>query len=80
MALRCAAGDTGRRPSRKGRRHVELTPLGGLGFLLDPAAAIASAARLAEAVLGAAGLREANAIMTRMGIRTELEYELSLAR
>jgi hypothetical protein len=80
MALRCAGGEIGRRPIRRGRRHVQLTPLGGLMFLLDPAAAIASAARLAEAVRGAAGLREANAIMTRMGIRTELEYELSLAR
>lgn len=80
MALRCARGHTGRTTIRRGRREVELTPLGGLFFLLDCDAAMRSAARLADAVRGAAGLREANAILTRMGIGTELEYELSLAR
>jgi hypothetical protein len=80
MALRCARGATGRTPIRRGRRHVELTPLGGLMFLLDCEAAMRSAARLADAVRGAAGLHEANAILTGMGIVTELEYELGLAR
>ena len=80
MALRCAAGATGRQPIRRGRRHVELTPLGGLFFLLDCAAAIASAARLADAVGEAPGLQEANAILTRLGVRTELDYERSLPR
>lgn len=78
MALRCAQGASGRTTIRRGRRHVELTPLGGLFFLLDGDAAMRSAARLADAVRDAAGLAEANAILTRMGIRTELEYELSL--
>ncbi|MFL5846757.1 MAG: DUF1152 domain-containing protein [Solirubrobacteraceae bacterium] len=80
MALRCARGGTGRHPIRRGRRHVELTPLGGLFLLLDCAVAMASAARCAEAVRDAAGLREANAILTRMGISTELEYELGLVQ
>ncbi|MEO6496253.1 MAG: DUF1152 domain-containing protein [Solirubrobacteraceae bacterium] len=80
MALRCAHGATGTTTIRRGRRQVELTPLGGLFFLLDCEAAMRSAARLAQAVRDAAGLREANAILTRMGVGTELEYELSLVR
>jgi hypothetical protein len=80
MALRCARGDTGRVPIRGGRRHVELTPLGGLFFLLDCEAAMRSASRLAQAVREASGMADANAILTGMGIGTELEYELSLAR
>lgn len=80
MALRCARGATGTTTIRRGRRRVELTPLGGLFFLLDCAAAMGSAARLAAAVSEAAGLREANAILTRMGVATELDYELALSR
>lgn len=79
MALRCARGATGRTAIRNGRRHVELTPAGGIVFLLDCDAAMRSAARLAEAVRGAAGLHEANAILTRMGVETELDYERDLA-
>lgn len=78
MALRCARGATGATTIRRGRRQVELTPLGGLFFLLDCEAAMRSAARLAEAVRDARGLREANAILTRMGVSTELDYELGL--
>jgi hypothetical protein len=80
MALRCARGGSGRVPIRRGRRHVELTPLGGLFLLFDCEAAMASAARLADAVRDAAGLDEANAILLRMGVSTELEYERSLPR
>lgn len=80
MALRCACGATGHVPIREGRRHVELTPAGGLLFLFDCEVAMRSAARLAEAVRGAAGLLEANAILTRMGVGTELDYEKRIAR
>ena len=80
MALRCARGATGRAAIRGGRRHVELTPTGGLLFLFDCAAAMAGAARLADAVRGAAGLQEANGILTRMGVGTELDYERRAAR
>jgi hypothetical protein len=34
-----------------------------------------SAARLAAAVAGAADLEDAQGILARMGVRTELEYE-----
>jgi RHH-type proline utilization regulon transcriptional repressor/proline dehydrogenase/delta 1-pyrroline-5-carboxylate dehydrogenase len=65
---------------REGRRHVELSPVAGLLFLFEPAAVLRSAARLADAVGGAAGLREANAILTRLGVRTELDYEIAISR
>lgn len=80
MALRCARGQLGRAPIRDGRREVTLTPLGGLFLLLDCAAALRSAARLADAVRPAADLEEANAILTRMGVGTELEWERRRAR
>jgi hypothetical protein len=80
MALRAARGHTGRVAIREGRRHVELSPVAGLLFLFDPDAVLRSAAQLAEAVRGAAGLRAANAILTRMGVRTELDYEIAVAQ
>lgn len=80
MALRAARGQTGRTSIREGRRHVELAPIAGLMFVFDPDAVLRSAAELADAVRGAAGLREANAILTRMGVRTELDYEIAIAQ
>lgn len=79
MALRCARGETGRVAIRNGRRHVELSPMGGLLFLFDCAAAIGSAARLAAAVAGSPSLQEADEVLTGMGIVTELAYERRIA-
>ena len=75
MALRCARGATGEVPIRAGRRTVQLTPAGALTFFLDPAVAVATAARCAAAVAGAGSLAEANAILNARGVRTELDYE-----
>jgi hypothetical protein len=80
MALRCARGETGSASIREGRRTVELTPMGGLLFLFDCAAAMRSAARLADAVREATSLRHANEILTRLGVRTELDYEVEKAQ
>lgn len=80
LALRAARGATGRTTIREGRRTVELTPVAGLIFLFDIAAALRSAARLAEAVGDAADLNAANAVLLRMGVSTELEYERRAAR
>lgn len=80
MALRCARGATGRETIREGRRAVTLTAVGGLVFLLDPAAAVASAARLARAVAGAADIDAADATLRAMGVSTELGYERDAAR
>jgi hypothetical protein len=75
MALRCARGWHGTATIRNGRRTVELGPAGGITFLLDPAAAIGSAARLARAVQDASSLGDAHDILTAQGVRTELAYE-----
>ena len=80
MALRCARGHTGRTTIRQGRRSLELSPVGALTFYLDPALAMASAARLADAVADAPSLEEANAILHRLGVRSELDYEIDAAR
>ncbi|MCW2996204.1 MAG: hypothetical protein JWQ18_3699, partial [Conexibacter sp.] len=78
--LRCARGETGRAPIRGGRRTVPLTADGGRLVCFDPLITIASAARLAAAVAGAASLEDAQSILTALGVRTELDYEREAAR
>ena len=55
---RCAAraAHTGRTTIRRGRRTVELSPVGALTFYLDPLIAMDTAARLADAVVDAPSL------------------------
>lgn len=77
MALRCARGETGETTIRDGRRTVLLTPSGGLLIGLDPLVTLASAARCAALVRGAASLAEANTILLARGISTELAFELA---
>lgn len=79
MALRCAEGETGLVPIRQGRRQVELTPLGGLLHCFDPGVAMASCARLAAVVAGAASLTEADELLAARGVRTEWAYERDAA-
>ena len=79
MAVRCARGARGGTTIRRGRRKVELSPVGGLTFFLDPEIAMASAARLADAVTDAESLPDANAILHRLGVRSELDYEIEMA-
>jgi hypothetical protein len=74
-ALDCARGARGTAPLRGGLRTAELTPLAALTFYLDPAATIASAARLAREVRGAESLDEAHELLHALGVRTELDLE-----
>ena len=80
MAVRCARGETGRIAIRGGRRTVPLTPDGGRIVCFDPSATIHSAARLAAAVAGAADLEAAQAVLTGLGVWTELDYEREAAQ
>jgi hypothetical protein len=75
QALRCFRGETGTVPIRRGRRRVELTPVGALTFFFDVRAALGSAAALARAVYEAPDLEAANDALHALGIRTELDYE-----
>jgi hypothetical protein len=75
QALRCFRGETGNTTIRRGRRTVELSPVGALTFYFDVVAAVGSAARLAAAVADAGGLDDANEILHGLGVRSELDYE-----
>jgi len=75
QALRCFHGAIGEATIRQGRRTVELSPVGALTFYFDIPAAVASAARLAAAVMDARGLDHANEILHGAGVHTELDYE-----
>jgi hypothetical protein len=72
---RCARGEVGSVTIRGGRRSLELSPLGALGFLFDPALTMAAAAPLPSAVPGADSIDAARDALAALGIRTELDYE-----
>lgn len=73
--VRCARGETGLAPIRRGRRQVELGPVGALAFFVDPAGTLAEVAPLAPVVAGAGSIEEARAALESRGIRTELDWE-----
>jgi hypothetical protein len=79
QALRCARGELGETTIRGGRRRVPLTPIGAMTFYFDPQAAVGSVARLANAVLDAVDLEDANGRLHDLGVHTELDYERELA-
>jgi hypothetical protein len=79
MAIRCFRGDTGIAEIRRGLRTVPLSPLGALTIYLDPARAVGSAARLANAVMDAGSMEEANDKLNELGVRTELDLERETA-
>jgi hypothetical protein len=80
QAVRCARGELGTASIRAGRRQVELSPAGALTFYMDPTLTASSVARLASAVLDAEGLEQSNEILNELGVRTELDYERSMAK
>jgi hypothetical protein len=73
--LRAFRGETGVATIRRGRRAVELSPLGALTVFFDVQVALETAARLARAVREADSLDAANELLHRLGVRTELDYE-----
>ena len=79
QALRCFAGERGETAIRAGKRPLTLSAIGALTFFFDPLVAIASAARLARAVVGAASLEDANRRLGELGIQTELDRETAAA-
>jgi hypothetical protein len=79
-AAACARGATGRMAIRNGARHVPLGPVGGLTFVLDPAAALRCAVPMAVALRDAGSLEDAETILAARGIHTELAYEREHSR
>jgi hypothetical protein len=74
QVVRCARGEVGHDYIRRGRRRVELGPVGALTFVFDLAAA-AAALPLAAAVAGSTSIDDARDALAGLGVRTELDYE-----
>ena len=79
QAVASARGAYGLGEIRQGRRHVPRSPLGAVTFFFDARGALRAAAPLAQAVLDAGDLAEADARLAALGIRTELAYERDAA-
>jgi hypothetical protein len=80
QAVRAFRGDVGEFEIRGGRRKVLLSPAAAVTFFFQVPQAMASAARLAQAVRGAADLDSADAILRSLGVHTELEWEQANAK
>lgn len=79
QAVRAFRGDAGEVPIRGGARTVQLSVTAAATFFLDVEITYASAAPLARAVADAPTLEEADAILRRLGVPTELELERQVA-
>jgi len=75
LPLRAFAGEAGEVVIREGGRVVTLSPAAALTVYFDAARALSCAAPLARAVRDAADLDEANAILRRRGVPTELDAQ-----
>jgi hypothetical protein len=78
LAARAALGETGTLPIRGGRRSVTLDPRAALICFFDPVLA-REAVPLAAAVAGTGSLEQGRERLERLGIDTELDYELRAA-
>ena len=79
LAVRAFRGASGLARIRGGTRTVKLTSLAALTIYLDVGAMIAASGRLARAVAGTTSLKEANAALNKLGVRTELDLETEAA-
>jgi hypothetical protein len=75
QAVRAFRGANGPTTIRGGRRTLELAPAAALTVYFDVLMAIEASAPLARAVDGATNLDEANEVLRRLGIRSELDWE-----
>jgi hypothetical protein len=78
QVVRCARGEVGHDYIRRGRRRVELGPMGALTFVFDLASA-AEKLPLARTVAGSTSIEEGRAALGKLGVRTELDYERTRA-
>jgi hypothetical protein len=79
QALRAFRGVHGTAEIRDGRRKLELGPAAAGTVYFDIAVALEATARLAVAVSDAADLDDANRILSDLGVRTELDWEIAAA-
>jgi hypothetical protein len=74
QVVRCARGEVGHAYIRRGRRRVELGPLGALTFVFDLVAA-AQLLPLTRAVADTDSIEDGRASLAALGVNTELDYE-----
>ncbi len=79
QALRAFRGAHGTAEIRDGRRKLELGPAAAGTVYFDIAVALEATARRAVAVLDASDLDDANRILSDLGVRTELDWEIAAA-
>jgi hypothetical protein len=79
QALRAFRGAHGTTSIRNGRRTLELGPAAAGTVYFDISVALRATARLAVAVMDAADLDDANDILNKLGVRTELDWEIAAA-
>jgi len=79
QAVRAYRGGAGLATIRGGARTFELSSIAAVTFFLDAEVAFEAAGPLARAVAGADSLDQANAALTRLGVRTELDLEREAA-
>ncbi len=79
QAVRAFRGVSGTVTIRGGQRSLELSTVASVTFYLDVERTLASVGRLAEAVLDAGSLEEANNALNALGVRTELDLERDVA-
>ena len=80
QAVRAFRGDSGMVTIRGGARSFNLSTVAALTFYLDPQIAFDRAGRLAQAVVDTQSLDEANAALTALNVRTELDLEIDAAK
>jgi hypothetical protein len=79
QAVRAFRGALGTTTIRGGVHSLELTPIAASTVYLDAQIAFQTSAILARAVADASDLEDANGILTRLGVPTELNRERELA-
>jgi hypothetical protein len=75
LPLRCARGAWGETAIRYDERRVKLTPLTTLTFYLSPGVVFHAVAQPAQAVVDSTSLEEANDMLHRLLIKSELDIE-----
>ncbi len=80
QAVRAFRGASGLATIRGGAKTLELTQVAALTFYLDVEITFRTTGRLARAVARATSLEEANEILHRLGVRTELDLEVDAAK
>jgi hypothetical protein len=79
QAVRAFRGASGLVSIRSGAKTVDLTAVAALTFYMDVEVVLRATGRLARAVADATSLEQANEALHRLGVRTELDYELEAA-